>query len=804
MSVVKGVKGSAKGRIEKLSARISSLGLPAALNVGTQSEVDGLNPAREPLLATLDPFGMAVMPKPQAKLPPLLETATAHAKSGEQESVAVSEAPLAGFSYPALLVQPAWVQREVPAIVELDVFETEVSDGVITRLLRARVDLFDGDLTEREVTVTYEAPAADESSADTAARLKRDRRQEEGALRELDGVAAVEHRHQKAKERQEARAIKTAVTQTVESLIDEVEKQVNAWLPADGPDHLRTGDWAWIPPKDGVGPLLVRIDARYQNGVVDVMLLDAAASDTASARLSKAEGARLLPLDARSPRFIGERVRVRGRTDFGTDLYIESIYAPRTGYTAECSLSSLDRVWDMRGLDGYCNGLCDLATIERLTPKSADVVLFNPCTMEYDGQRFTGVPLNCVSGLNYAVPLAESRAGALGLLAPIASTTARHDDEISTVLSELIETLCDQEGESTEASLKHWFGGHLSNAQLSSLPGVMRTEAWRNERLRYQLNASGGKLYRADSAHVGADSWRLLKILERIDLATDPSTIAACVVELNGPPSVVRAIESRQQLCTALLTMQQRVQSQWMLQEGERRERTAMEAGAVCIVTESELTQSLQDAITRSRYSRHLADSPFTNLGAEETIASICLLHGEQQASVALDPNATLQTLQNKLGGWLHPSVCRWHGSAVRWWHGGSYSERWHQQEPGGGWFYRPYEYCWSTTMREYGYGFPWITGGCHTLVQGSDSESSSSSISRSSDTDSEKSDDEEADEGLAMRFDVLATWDDDDGSTPSESDSASAEEDVDALGSLPSGCLTSLYREEESEWDEV
>jgi hypothetical protein len=106
--------------------------------------------------------------------------------------------------------------------------------------------------------------------------------------------------------------------------------------------------------------------------------------------------------------------------------------------------------------------------------------------------------------------------------------------------------------------------------------------------------------------------------------------------------------------------------------------------------------------------------------------------------------------------------------------------------------------------MREYGYGFPWITGGCHTLVQGSDSESSSSSISRSSDTDSEKSDDEEADEGLAMRFDVLATWDDDDGSTPSESDSASAEEDVDALGSLPSGCLTSLYREEESEWDEV
>ena len=69
-------------------------------------------------------------------------------------------------------------------------------------------------------------------------------------------------------------------------------------------------------------------------------------------------------------------------------------------------------MWQLCGLDGYADDLCDLARIERLdlsqrvyvkhsdddrefgrdapfTFGVADVVLFNPTTMAYDGARLT-------------------------------------------------------------------------------------------------------------------------------------------------------------------------------------------------------------------------------------------------------------------------------------------------------------------------------------------------------------------------------------------------------------------------------
>ena len=141
--------------------------------------------------------------------------------------------------------------------------------------------------------------------------------------------------------------------------------------------------------------LLVRIDARYHNGVVDVTPLDLAASEftCAPARLAAADGAQLLRLDERSPRYAGERVRLRhvryasahrkgdGQrlrevlpyrhglplARLGTDLYAQTIYAPSGKHHSSVHGTwELDGLWKLRGLDGYIDGLCDLARIESI------------------------------------------------------------------------------------------------------------------------------------------------------------------------------------------------------------------------------------------------------------------------------------------------------------------------------------------------------------------------------------------------------------------------------------------------------
>ena len=54
---------------------------------------------------------------------------------------------------------------------------------------------------------------------------------------------------------------------------------------------------------------------------------------------------------------------------------------------------------------------------------TADVVLFNPRTMSYDGPRLAGVPLHFINALGFSWPLAEARAGALSVLMPAAVAT---------------------------------------------------------------------------------------------------------------------------------------------------------------------------------------------------------------------------------------------------------------------------------------------------------------------------------------------------------------------------------------------
>ena len=132
----------------------------------------------------------------------------------------------------------------------------------------------------------------------------------------------------------------------------------------------------WTPAVGTAGPELVRIGACYQNGVVDVTPLDFASGDftRSSVRLVAKDGAQLLRLDERSPRYVGERVRLRHvdrvrvnskylrevpyrhgppLARLGTDLHGQTIYAPSgKGEWTVYGTWDLDGLWKLRGLDG--------------------------------------------------------------------------------------------------------------------------------------------------------------------------------------------------------------------------------------------------------------------------------------------------------------------------------------------------------------------------------------------------------------------------------------------------------------------
>jgi hypothetical protein len=493
-----------------------------------------------------------------------------------------------------LLVSATWIRKHTPGIHYLEVSSLKLYDGTVSaRRLRSRLE---GSDCAHEVSVEYDMPPPGESSEDAARRADRNRRREEKALRNLDSEAAVEHRARKANERQQLRVIEAAVADCLRSLVDMVCEQAVAWEPALGPEHLGPGDWAWIPPAGTSGPELVRIDARYRNGVLDITPLDLGSCDFTCEpkRLSAAEGGKLLTLHERSQRFVGERVRVRyllnvqgcyfqcGKrvlttlaklepqpfcgpltlTDLGTDLYAETLYSPSTThYAAIGGTWPLDMTWSMRGLDGYANGLGDIAVIEALHPLvkvftkpdsdgvagwtlgRADVRLFNPISMAYDGVRLAGVPLCNIAGLGFSWPLAEARAGALAL----------------------------------------------------ALAGVTPST----------LDVS---------------------LLSRIDTAPDPNAVAAAL-----ECSAQERIRARHSISCSLHALRDRVQHQWVqqfVQEGLRAETSIA-------TTRGELVEKAQQMLHQRpgsnwyKSSRHVISSFTSEMLGGECLASVSLLFGD-------------------------------------------------------------------------------------------------------------------------------------------------------------------------------
>lgn len=240
-----------------------------------------------------------------------------------------------------LLVSATWIRKHTPGIKSLEVSSLQLYDGTMAaRRLRSGLE---GSNCACEVSVEYDLPRPGESSEDAARRADRNRRREEKALRDLDSEAAVEHRARKANEPQQLRVIEAAVADSLRSLVDMVCEQAVAWEPALGPEHLGPGDWAWIPPAGTSGPELVRIDARYRNGVLDITPLELGSCDFTCEpkRLTAAEGGKLLPLYERSQRFIGERVRVRYLGRVQGCYHIGQIGSPALSWA-----SCFDRPWD--------------------------------------------------------------------------------------------------------------------------------------------------------------------------------------------------------------------------------------------------------------------------------------------------------------------------------------------------------------------------------------------------------------------------------------------------------------------------
>ena len=490
---------------------------------------------------------------------------------------------------PALHVKPAWIRKHAPGLHDFEASALRYEGSRATRVLRARSSSRAAAFSE--ITVVYDIPAAG-ASMDAVA--KRDRYREEKAIRELDEAAGAAHRARKAQERHETRVLQAAVAETMEALVASVCEQACAWEPAE-PPGLVAGDWAWLPPANGEGPRLLRIDARFRNGVADITPYNIGTGefDADAVRLDAAAASTLLSIDAPSPRWVGQRVRVRhvcrawahvqdaygtlgiycrdvwpycgplDLAELGTDLYAQAIYTqaalhPETALRWRSDPASvlwyrdrersrwLDKLWELRGVDGYEHGLCDLARIERLdftthvyvklatcdeecelgapwTVGVADVVLFNPQTMEYDGLRLTSVPLHNICSLGFGWALAEARAGALSALVPLISLHSNQDGEHASTSESSSDA--DSEDEVFYDCLEHLPTSHsLSPADFQAL-------------------------------------------LRRVDTADSAHEIVACVAEVEGLQSLQAAISAREHTIASLREIRERVQEQWVQQQ---------------------------------------------------------------------------------------------------------------------------------------------------------------------------------------------------------------------------------------------
>ena len=103
-----------------------------------------------------------------------------------------------------LLVSAAWIAEHAPGLSNVSTVLAVSECGRSTiRAIRAY-----NDYNEEEVRaeVKYDLPPVGGESADERhVRADRHRRREEAAIRQLDGVAAVEHQHKKARLARESR-----------------------------------------------------------------------------------------------------------------------------------------------------------------------------------------------------------------------------------------------------------------------------------------------------------------------------------------------------------------------------------------------------------------------------------------------------------------------------------------------------------------------------------------------------------------------------------------------------------------------
>ena len=311
------VPPGSRGRLYKLRDRIIALGLHNCKDNSLHDNAVGLEVERLPLSVS---------------------------SNIQASSLASGELPC------DLLVKPTWVRAHAPGVHRLEVTCLQHRNGTAERKLRAQVDDLstEGEVTERVASYMYDLPVASETLAEAAARGDRNRRREEKAIRELDGIAAVEHQAKKAKQqavrRDEERAIQAELSTILDDLVSKVAAtkawtedrssrlhwlrrsmlQLLSWPPVyaslcgDLGQPLPVGSWAWLPdPQNEAPPRLACVNKWFCNGHAEFMMLneETMAADPEQRRCVLPSQGVVLSLDERRPRYVGEHVRLWGKIE---------------------------------------------------------------------------------------------------------------------------------------------------------------------------------------------------------------------------------------------------------------------------------------------------------------------------------------------------------------------------------------------------------------------------------------------------------------------------------------------------------
>ena len=140
-----------------------------------------------------------------------------------------------------LSLTPRWIHEHAPGLRNFRSDQLVLSQcgRFATRLIEAENEYCEA-LVKGEIV--YELPPANgESEFESMRRRDRHRRLEEAAIRELDGVAAAEHRAKRCKQRQDERAQEDEVAAAIERLVAGVERKANLearrWLCPAGCAH---------------------------------------------------------------------------------------------------------------------------------------------------------------------------------------------------------------------------------------------------------------------------------------------------------------------------------------------------------------------------------------------------------------------------------------------------------------------------------------------------------------------------------------------------------------------------------------